>query len=210
MSGQTTLGLESTSREIDARGGHLRFWPAFLPLDEADRFFEGLWRGLEWSRHFVHIAGRRIPSPRLSAWYGVEGARYRYSGQTYEPLPMVPLLARLRRVVEETVGSPFNSVLANAYRDGSDSMGWHSDDEKELGRQPVIASVSLGATRRFRMKHRSARIDPIELDLTHGSLLVMDEDTQTNWRHAIPKTKREVGPRLNLTFRRILDLDRVE
>lgn len=206
MKAEPGLPLDSSPREIELRGGRLRLWSSFVPPPDADRLFDGLWSNIGWSQHFVHIAGRRMPSPRLSAWYGVDGARYTYSGQTYDPLPFFPLLDELRGRVEDVVGTPFNSVLANGYRDGADSMGWHSDAEKELGRRPVIASVSLGATRRFRMKHRSARIEPVELDLEHGSLLVMDGETQTHWRHAVPKTRKEVGPRLNLTFRRIRQL----
>lgn len=172
-------------------------------MAEADRLLDELWRGVAWERHHVRIAGRRIPSPRLSAWYGVAGARYRYSGVTYEPLPLLPALESVRRRLEGRVGARFNSVLVNAYRTGADSMGWHSDDERELGPRPVIASVSLGAVRRFRLKHRDPGIAPVALDLPHGSLLVMDGDTQAHWRHAVPKTRRPVGLRLNLTFREI-------
>lgn len=203
MSAEPHLAGLAGPQGIDLQGGHLRYWPSFLAPKDADRFLEGLWRDATWSQHFVHIAGRRIPSPRLSAWYGVDGARYTYSGQTYDPLPLFPLLEEVRRAVEKAAGTAFNSVLLNGYRDGSDSMGWHSDAERELGSQPVIASLSLGATRRFRMRHRSAGVDPVQLDLPHGSLLVMDGDTQTHWRHAVPKTRRQVGLRLNLTFRRI-------
>ncbi len=189
--------------EVELAGGRLRLWTGFFGAAEADRLFDELWAGVAWERHHVRIAGRRMPSPRLSAWYGVPGARYRYSGVTYEPLPLLPALESVRRRLEECLGARFNSVLANAYRTGADSMGWHSDDESELGPRPVIASVSLGAVRRFRLKHRDRGIAPVAFDLPHGSLLVMDGDTQSHWRHAVPKTRRPVGLRLNLTFREI-------
>ena len=181
----------------------MRAWEPWFAGGLADELLEGLWQETAWSQHWVRIAGRRLRCPRLSAWYGVEGARYRYSGETYEPLPFTPLLDQVREGAEEAAGAPFNSVLVNAYRDGSDSMGWHSDDEPELGRRPVIASVSLGATRRFRLRDRRKQHEPVALDLAHGSLLVMDGETQSHWQHAVPRTRREVGLRLNLTFRRI-------
>lgn len=197
------LPFADPERTLDLPGGRVRLWPAFAPAAEADRWLDALWTGVEWSQHHVHIAGRRIPSPRLSAWYGDPGARYAYSGETYEPLPFDPVLGEIRDSVARAVGHEFNSVLLNAYRNGSDSMGWHRDDERELGPRPVIASVSLGATRRFRLRHRDASVESVALDLPHGSLLVMDRETQANWRHAVPKTRRPVGLRINLTFRRI-------
>ncbi len=200
------LPLEASARDLELRGGHLRVWSPFFEVGEADRLLEGLWRDIEWSQHFVAIAGRRIASPRLSAWYGVDGAHYRYSGHRYDPLPFTPLLDEVRSRLNAEFGTSFNSVLANAYRDGADSMGWHSDDEPEVGTSPVIASVSLGETRRFRLRHRKRAVEPVALDLEHGSLLVMDGDTQANWHHAVPKTRRQVGLRVNLTFRWIRDL----
>ena len=187
--------------EIELPGGHLRLWEGFLPTADAESLLGALWKDVAWEQYYVRIAGREIPSPRLSAWYGVEGARYRYSGVTYEPLPLLPDLELVRQRLENCVGVPFNSVLANAYRTGADSMGWHSDDEPELGPRPVIASVSLGAVRRFRLKHRDPAVESFALDLPPGSLLVMEGDTQTHWRHAIPKTRRPVSLRLNLTYR---------
>lgn len=206
MKAEPRLPLEPSPREFHLRGGHLWLSSPFFSASHADRLLDALWREVRWTRHFVHIAGKRMPSPRLSAWYGESGARYSYSGQTYEPAPFFPALSEVRRAVEGAVGFPFNSVLLNAYRDGADSMGWHSDAEAELGPRPIIASVSLGATRRFRMKHRTADVAPVEIDLEHGSLLVMDDDTQSHWRHAVPKTKRKVGLRVNLTFRRVQEL----
>jgi alkylated DNA repair dioxygenase AlkB len=147
--------------------------------------------------------GRTVRVPRLIAWHGDPGCRYRYSGQTYEPAPWTPGLARIRALLCARTGIAWNAVLANYYRDGSDSVGWHSDDERELGPERddiAIASLSLGATRRFVMRHRASG-ERRAFDLSDGSLLVMRGTTQRHWRHALPKTAARVGPRLNLTFR---------
>lgn len=146
--------------------------------------------------------GRQVLQPRLTAWYG--DAAYTYSGVTLEPLPWTPLLAMLRDRLIADVGERFNSVLCNLYRTGADSMGLHADDERELGPNPVIASVSVGATRRLVLRHKRRKAAPVILDLTSGSLLVMGPATQTFWRHAVPKDPRVVAPRVNLTFRRIV------
>ena len=146
----------------------------------------------------------RACHPRLNAWYGDPGCRYGYSGTRFEPLPWTETLTDIKERLTATLGVAFNSMLANRYRDGRDSVAWHSDDEPELGRNPVIASVSLGATRRFTLKHKSRRdIRPLAVDLTHGSLLVMSGPTQHQWLHQIAKTTRIVGERINLTFRYI-------
>ena len=191
------------SQDLELEGGQLALFPAFLDSGSARALMDALQREVAWSQHYVHIAGRRLACPRLSAWYGDPGARYRYSGQTYDPTPFLPRLEALRVLLEENLGTRFNSVLLNAYRDGNDAMGWHSDDEPELGEDPTIASLSLGETRRFRLRHRERCAPSRGFDLEHGSLLVMDGPTQRNWQHAVPRTRRTVGPRLNLTWRRI-------
>ena len=147
--------------------------------------------------------GRMVDSPRLSSWIGDAGTSYVYSGARFEPRPWHPALLQLRRELQSLLGVDFNSVLANRYRDGRDAMGWHSDDERELGPCPVIASVSLGATRRFAFKHRRQPAQKLGLELPNGSLLVMRGDTQANYRHALPRTARAVTDRINLTFRSI-------
>jgi alkylated DNA repair dioxygenase AlkB len=147
--------------------------------------------------------GRSVPVPRLISWHGDPGCRYRYSGQTYDPAPWTPGLTCVRAALAARTGLAFNAVLANYYRDGRDSVGWHSDDERELGpaRDDVaIASVSLGATRRFVLRHRESG-ERREFELADRTLLVMRGRTQQSWRHALPKTAARVGPRLNLTFR---------
>ncbi len=179
----------------------LRFDPDWLAAGEAGALFEALRTGLPWTNHPVRLFGREVPAPRLSAWIG--DAAYRYSGLLREPAPWTPPLAALRDRLSAELGTPFNSVLANLYRDGADAMGWHADDEPELGAAPVIASLSLGATRRFLLRARQGDAR-LALELPHGSLLVMAGGTQSAYRHALPRTRRPLGPRINLTFRRVL------
>ena len=147
------------------------------------------------------IFGQRRPVPRLVAWHGDPGASYTYSGTPHDPLPWTQPLERIRSRLFDLTGGQFNSVLLNLYRDGRDGMGWHADDEPELGREPAIASVSFGATRRFKLRHRRSRSAANTLDLAHGDLLLMAGATQHHYVHAVPKTARPVGARVNLTFR---------
>jgi len=175
---------------------------SFLLIAEAETLLHQLSAEATWEQRAIRIFGQQIPQPRLTAWYGEPEARYTYSGLTWEPRPWTATLQTLRQRVEAATGTPFNSVLLNLYRTGQDSMGWHADDEPELGPMPAIASLSLGATRRFRLRPRPGLTHPpLNLDLASGSLLLMRGPTQQNWQHALPKTARPVGPRLNLTFR---------
>ena len=151
-----------------------------------------------WRAETVVVYGKRHLQPRLTAWYGEAG--YTYSGLTLQPLPLTPLLEQLRAAVEHATGRRYNSVLLNYYRDGADSMGMHSDDEPELGPEPVIASLSYGASRTFILRHKRSK-RTVKLDLTDGSLLLMAGTLQAHWQHGINKTAKLVGPRLNLTFR---------
>jgi alkylated DNA repair dioxygenase AlkB len=158
-----------------------------------------------WRSEEVVMWGRRVPQPRLTAWYGDAGASYAYSGIQLHPLPWTPILLDIKTRIEETVGSTFNSVLLNYYRDHHDSIGFHSDDEPELGERPVIASLSLGEERTFVLKHKRVKfVSPVHLRLASGSLLLMKGDTQHYWRHGISKENRSCGPRINLTFRQII------
>jgi len=184
-------------------GGELSLWPRWLGGDEADALFDELRASIAWEVHRIRIFGREVDSPRLSCWIGDANATYVYSRTRFEPHPWTPALSKLRERVADACGARFNSVLANLYRDGRDSMGWHSDNEPELGQQPVIASLSLGAARRFRLKPRNeaAQGDTVAIELGHGSLLRMAGDTQRHYLHDLPKTSAAVGPRLNLTFR---------
>ncbi|MFD2095232.1 alpha-ketoglutarate-dependent dioxygenase AlkB family protein [Corallincola platygyrae] len=157
---------------------------------------------LDWNQPEITLFGRSNPIPRLQAWYGDAGTRYRYSGMTMQPEPWQPTLLALKQQLEQTLSYQFNSVLANLYRDGRDSMGWHSDNEPELGSAPVIASLSFGAPRRFQMRHKYQGYK-FELVLGAGSLLVMSGVTQQHWQHAVPKQSKVHEPRINLTFRTV-------
>jgi alkylated DNA repair dioxygenase AlkB len=176
---------------------------AWLAAGEADALFEALRAAVPWDVHRIRMFGRVVDSPRLSCWIGDPGTGYRYSGTHFEPNPWPVALRPIRARLAEELRIDFNSVLANLYRDGRDCMGWHSDDEPELGSRPLIASLSLGGTRRFVLKHRKDPSTKLALELPPGSLLVMRGATQANYRHALPRTARPVGARINLTFRRI-------
>jgi alkylated DNA repair dioxygenase AlkB len=198
----------SEARRIElAPGAFLRFWEAFLSSEEADRALRVVLVEVPWTQGHVRIAGKTYAEPRLTAWMGDPGARYTYTGRPLEPLAWSPRVADLRARVEELSGARFNSVLLNRYRDGQDSMGLHADDEPELGPDPIIVSLSLGATRRFVLKPRAPGSGGLELDLTHGSLLAMEGTTQRLYKHALPKrAAASVGERVNLTFRRIVTI----
>lgn len=182
-------------------GATLRFATGLF-VDPAALFVQ-LRAEIAWEQHHLRIFGRTLASPRLSCWIGDADAVYTYSRTRFEPRPWTPLLAMLRAPLRDGCGQDFNSVLCNLYRDGRDSMGWHSDDEPELGAEPTIASLSLGATRRFRLRHKRDPSLRLELDLPAGSLLVMSGATQRNYRHDLPRALRVAEPRLNLTFRHI-------
>ncbi len=197
-------------QQFDLPDGNVRFDPDFLSLGEADQCLELLLREIDWQQKSIKLFGKTIPQPRLVAWYGDPGASYTYSGLTWEPLGWTEGLRSLKSQVEASVASmlgqtvKFNSVLLNLYRDGQDSMGWHSDDEPELGCNPAIASVSLGATRRFALQHKRHKALKQKIDLSHGSLLVMAGETQHHWRHQVAKTTKVQEPRVNLTFRYVI------
>lgn len=176
--------------------------PTFLSPRQADRLLRRLWNELAWRQESIRLFGRRIAQPRLTAWIGDPEACYRYSGLALAPCPWHPLLQALRKHLELELDGRFNAVLANAYRNGRDSMGWHADDEPELGVRPLIASISLGMPRRFVVR---ANVGGSQwgIDLDHGSLLVMRSASQSNYRHALPKRTRADGLRINLTFRHI-------
>lgn len=194
MSGPDVIALD---------GGELVYWRGFLPRDAACGYFAAVRDEVPWERHTLRLYGRDVPMPRLSAWVGDVDAVYAYSGTIYVPQPWTPALAALRNRVAAASGAVFNSVLANRYRDGRDAMGWHADDERELGPAPLIASLSLGATRRFVLRRKDDARRRVELALEDGSLLVMRGATQRHWQHALPRTAKPVGERINLTFRRI-------
>lgn len=184
-------------------GAELVFWPRVDLGRDTDELLRRLIDSGEWRQERITVYGKPYLQPRLSAWYGDQS--YRYSGIRLEPLPWSPLLLELKHRVETLTGLEYNSVLLNYYRDGNDGMGMHSDDEPELGPQPAIASLNLGETRDFVMRHRHRKdLETLKLPLPAGSLLLMQGDTQRNWRHGIRKLRRACGARINLTFRRII------
>ena len=161
---------------------------------------------IPWRQERVTVWGKTYDQPRLVAWYGDDARSYSYSGITLCALPWTPVLLQIKEKVETLCQHSFNSVLVNYYRDQRDSMGFHSDDEPELGPAPAIASVTFGAARQFVLKHRYRKeVANVKLLLPSGSLLLMKGATQANWKHGIPKVTKQCGPRINLTFRRILD-----
>jgi alkylated DNA repair dioxygenase AlkB len=189
--------------QLDLPGADVRWRPGWLAPAEAAALFAQLRADVVWDVHRIRLFGRLVDSPRLSCWIGDPEASYRYSGTRFAPHPWPPALRPLRARLAVETGVAFNSVLANRYRDGRDAMGWHSDDEKELGPRPLIASLSLGATRRFVLRHRSEPALRQALELSPGGLLLMGGETQRLYKHALPRTATPVGERINLTFRRI-------
>jgi alkylated DNA repair dioxygenase AlkB len=182
-----------------ADGGCITYYNEFFSKPVADALYENLEKKVPWKQE----KGKYAPFPRLTAWYADEGLTYSYSGVTHTGIPWTKELEVVRYRVSQNSGIQFNSLLLNWYRDGKDSIGFHTDAEPELGKNPVIASVSLGATRQFIMKHIESK-EQIIYDLPHGSLLIMGGTSQHHWLHGVPKAKEEVGGRINLTFRKII------
>jgi alkylated DNA repair dioxygenase AlkB len=191
----------TTLTPIPIADGELAFLPQLaLPLPNAE-LLARLIADTAWRAEQITLFGKRCLQPRLCAWYGEAG--YTYSGLTLVPSPLTALLEQVRDAVQAATGRRYNSVLLNYYRDGRDSMGMHSDDEPELGPEPAIASLSLGATRRFVLRHKHSK-QTLKLDLTDGSLLFMGGRLQQHWLHGINKSSRPLGPRVNLTFRSVV------
>lgn len=192
-----------TEALLDDDCGRLLLIPQALEPLAAQAFFETLREEVCWQQDKILIAGNWLPIPRLQAWYGDPGARYMYSGLSLDPKTWTPTLYELKQLVELQSATSFNSVLLNLYRDGQDSMGWHSDDEPELGVEPVIASLSLGGDRHFSLRQKKPGSKKMKILLPSGSLLIMSGCLQANWQHQVPKTALPVGERINLTFRLI-------
>lgn len=197
------MTTEFPGYRIPANQAELWWSPHFLTTAAADRLFEALRSQVAWEQGQIRLFGKWVQEPRLSAWYGDPGTTYTYSGKQQHPQTWISPLTDTKAEIETATGGLFNSVLLNLYRFGQDSMGWHSDDERELGSMPMIASLNLGATRKFQLRRKDDKTEKIELALTHGSLLVMAGETQACWQHQVPKTKKEIGERINLTFRQI-------
>lgn len=187
---------------LDLPGAEVKLYPQVFNSDECAAYMSHLAHHYEWRSDQIVLFGKPVEQPRLVTWVADDGIKIRYSGITIDPQPFSPELLAIKAKVEQLAGCQFNSVLCNWYRHGQDSMAWHSDDEKELGPRNTIASVSLGATRKFQFKHKHDRnIGTTSLQLQGGSLLIMAGDTQKNYKHQVPKTTGHVGPRINLTFR---------
>ena len=190
---------------VELRDGRVRFVERLFSDAENERWFNALRDGTRWRQEEIRIFGRNRRQPRLTAWHGDTDATYCYSGLRLHPEPWTADLVAIRARIEAVSETRFNSVLLNYYRDGGDSMGWHSDDEPELGENPLIGSVSLGAARRLRMQHKADPSLQMAWNLPGGSYFEMGGALQRHWRHCVPKvvSKEGVGPRINLTFRLI-------
>jgi alkylated DNA repair dioxygenase AlkB len=186
------------SEDVLPYDGTATLWPQFI--SDPDDVFQLLLRGIDWEDHYITLFGRPVREPRQSVWFHTDGLAYRYSQSERTARQFTPLLTDIMKQCADIAEASFNSVLANLYRTGEDSMGWHADDEPELGREPVIASISLGAERRFDFRHRDSG-DTASVVLPHGSLLVMRGQSQHKWVHRIARTKKVTSPRVNLTFR---------
>ena len=190
---------------LPVRDGVIRFAEALFSPAENAHWFAALRDGTLWRQEEIRIFGQPRRSPRLTAWHGDAGAQYSYSGLTLRPRPWTDALLTIKQRAEAVSGVRFNSALLNYYRNGQDSMGWHSDDEPELGEAPLIGSVSFGASRRFQLRHKTVAGLRKTIDLPGGSYLEMGGAMQRHWRHCLPKVtaKAGAGPRINLTFRTI-------
>ena len=184
--------------------GEVSYTPALLSTSEAQHFLNALVHEIAWQQDSIRIFGKTHITKRKVAWYGDRAFVYRYSNTEKVALPWTPTLLQLKQLVEQETGFVFNSCLLNLYHDGTEGMSWHADDEKPLGEQPTIASLSLGAARKFSFKHKSTK-QSVSILLENGSLLLMRGETQANWLHALPKMAKVKGMRVNLTFRRISD-----
>ncbi|PWV53782.1 alpha-ketoglutarate-dependent dioxygenase AlkB [Chitinophaga sp. S165] len=200
MEPQIPLFSDPASQHITLKDGELVYYPQFFSLQDATSHLHMLMEKIQWQQESMMMYGKPVLFPRLMAWYGDTGSTYAFSGKTYTPEGWTDELLKIKEQIEPAAGVRFNSVLLNRYRDGKDSMGWHADDEPELGKNPVIASVNLGAVRRFMLRHPEAGLK-YELELQHGSLLIMKGALQHHWQHQVPKTTKVSGERINLTFR---------
>jgi alkylated DNA repair dioxygenase AlkB len=193
--------------DLGIKDGSVEYIPSFFPRQDADRWLQVLLECGHWKQSTIKVFSKTYKIPRLETWYADTGVHYTYSGTLHHPTDWFQELLEIRMAIkEEFPGFHFNSALANLYRDGNDSVGWHSDDEPELGKDPVIASVSLGEARKFRLRHKDYKENGLKegILLEHGSLLLMKGTTQHYWKHEVPKAPRIEKPRVNLTFRTIL------
>jgi alkylated DNA repair dioxygenase AlkB len=189
---------------INVPDAEMVFVTNFYGVDESKVIYDELLNDIEWKQDWIKYYGKKLPLPRLTAWYGDRGTNYKYSGIGMTPQMWTSRLKEIKEKIEEFTNTQFNSVLLNLYRDGKDSVSWHQDNEKELGPNPTIASLSFGQVRKFQFRHKFKKdVDKFELLLKDGSLLIMKGATQEFWQHQIPRTSKLLNPRINLTFRYI-------
>jgi alkylated DNA repair dioxygenase AlkB len=199
-----TKSNEYAVTNILNQDGNVNYYGRILPSEEANQYFDLLMQNTKWEKDKVIIFGKHITTKRKVAWYGDSEYLYAYSNTAKRALAWTKELSELKQIVEEYAEIKFNSCLLNLYHNGNEGMGWHSDDEKPLGKNNTIASLSFGAERKFSFKHKQTK-QTVSLVLEHGSLLIMKDATQTNWLHSLPKSKNIIQPRINLTFRTIYE-----
>ncbi len=187
--------------DLNLPNAEVSYYPNFLTLEKANYLFNTLLKETNWQQDDISVFGKTYPQPRLTHLFANNKKPYSYSNITMYPSAFPEELAVTKAQIEELLKLKFSTCLANLYRTGQDSNGWHADNEKELGANPIIASLSLGASRWFHLKHKSDKSLKTKIELTHGSLLVMAGETQHHWLHQIPKTKKQLTERVNLTFR---------
>ena len=186
--------------KVTIENGEYVFIPGFFNQRESDFYLKTLKEKGLWKQESMNMYGKKVEFPRLVAWYGNDEMPYSFSGITLLPNPWIKELLEIKNRLEPIAKVSFNRVLLNLYRNGQDSVSWHSDAEPELGKNPIIASVSFGAIRKFQLRHNTTK-EKIEIHLTHGSLLIMQGELQHYWQHQVPKTHEKIGERINLTFR---------
>ena len=201
--GDTIKKTSANNEQIglnNIRNGEYYYYPSFFSKVESDFYLKNLSDNILWKQESMNMYGKKINFPRLTSWYGDNDKPYSFSGITLNPNPWSPELLEIKKIIEPKANVIFNSVLLNRYRDGNDSISWHTDAEPGLGTNPVIASVNFGETRNFQLRHIETK-EKIEIELVHGSLLIMLGELQHFWQHQVPKTSRKVKERINLTFR---------
>jgi alkylated DNA repair dioxygenase AlkB len=186
------------------KDGEVKLFTNFFSIAESDYYFQHFLHHTNWTQEPIFIFGKKIMQPRLTAWYGDQDKKFGYSGIVMQNNPWTSELKAIKEKIEAVAQAKFTGALLNQYRSGADSMGWHRDNEAELGKNPIIASVSFGATRVFQFRHYENKKLKTSVELTHGSLLLMQKETQHYWEHAINKTAKPTGTRINLTFRTLL------
>lgn len=197
------LSLFDAKESLSFPENLLEYFPGFLVPHKGITLMHQFIKEVPWRQQVIQMYGKDVITPRLTAWYGDSNKSYQFSGTKFDPVPWTPELYELKKKIQKATGLSFNSVLLNFYRDGNDSVAWHSDNEKELGINPHIASLSIGQARQFEFRHKTDHIRKYGLSLENGSLLIMKGDLQHKWEHRIPKSKKLNNERINLTFRSI-------